>query len=366
MRNRNDRRWGKLLWSVILMGALSVVGSGEGFAQLTSDAQDRVDAVEREFERTDALLEHVRELVRETDSPKPRELFQNAVALQEQGRKVLERALADTPSLGTAALLREALGLTLRSRDMAREAGTRLREQVGLQERARREIDRASDMLSRADESGLGRNDRVAGVLAEARRQISAARQHYTDYNYEVALRLAESATFLLTNLADDIGDARRGERLREEIERTQRLYERARENSSDLDDDEVKLLERAAELLRRAREALRRGEPRRALTLNNEARGLLRTLLEGADDQVDAGDVERATERFDAAYERLVDVVGDSPSPEIQRLMESAQQSRREAQVSAGSGDFERALAQLRVGLDQLGRARRLASGDR
>jgi hypothetical protein len=330
------------------------------------DIDDQIDRVVREFERTQELLEHVGGMLHDSNSPRIADLFKTAVELQIRGRATLQRAQSDTGALRAGDLVREALSLTLRARDIAQRAGNLLREQVGLEEQAQRTIERAQELLQRASDVEDGDDTQNAKILAEARRQLRAAQDQFADRNFEVALRLAESALKLVESMTDDARDDGATFRLAHEIERTERLLERAREHADELDDTGKTMLRRATQLLDEAREALRRHEPRRAQLLVQESRKLLRGLLEHGLHEVGPEDVRRGTERFDAALERLRQLVEDRPSAEIDDLMGRAIAAREDAVQSASQGDYDRALAQLRAGLDLLGRARRLAGGRR
>lgn len=331
-----------------------------------ADLDDQIDRVVREFERTQELLEHVGGMLHDSNSPRVSDLFKTAVELQLRGRAMLQRAQSDTGALRAGDLVREALSLTLRARDIAQRAGSLLREQIGLEEQAQRTMERAQELLQRASDVDHGEDAQTAKILAEARRQLRAAQDHFADRNFDVALRLAESALKLLQTVADDSRDDDAGFRMGHEIERTERLLERAREHADELDDTGKTMLRRAAQLLDEAREAARRHEARRAQRLLQESRKLLRGLLEHGLDEVGPEDVRRGAARFDAALERLRQLVEDRPSPEIDDLIGRAIAAREDAVQSAAQGEYDRALAQLRAGLDLLGRAGRLAGGRR
>lgn len=329
-------------------------------AQITAgDLQDQAERVERELLRTRELMERVGPQVREASIPRAAELFERAVGLQTKARMRFE----GTRSAPDDRELSEALQLTLQARELTLRAGQILRDQLSYEEKAQRAIERAGLLLERLREAAVGEDSRrVRVVLDEAQRQVEAAERHYRDRNFEIALRLAESALKLLASVPGGPEDPRTGvDRLRRELERTADLLHRAREHADVLPPAGAERLERAADLLDLAHRAFGAGELTRARRLNAECRSVLKSLLDEVGARVTAQDVERATRRFDADLKRLRDVAGESPPEAVQDLIDQALNARGAATEMAGRGEYERALGRLRAAFDMLARARRL-----
>jgi hypothetical protein len=354
------------LWVLGLLLALSVSGVLPASAQLrsSSDVEDQVERVRQEFERTEELLARVAPMVREANVPRARELFGRAVTLQTQAKGIMARAVqqfdAGHPRVA-AGLVREGLGLTLKSRDLAQRAGAVLREQVGIEERAQRAIERANAIIARAEENDLASDSRLTSLLEEAKRQVDTAERHYADHNFEVALRIAESSLKLLRGVAEDANDTPSSDRLRRELHRTQEMFDRIRERSGDLDEDRTRLLERAGGLLEDAREALAAGQRRRAMRQIEQARRLLKRIQSQGTAGVAESDFRGALARFDGAYERAQNAADEDAPESVQKLLSRAASGRESAVDAAAAGQTKRAMERLRAAFELVSRARRL-----
>jgi hypothetical protein len=325
------------------------------------DAQDQVERVERELQRTRELMERVLPQVKESNIPLAVELFERAVGLQTKARVQFESA---REAAFPGRQLSQSLQLTLQARDLTKRAGQVLRDQLSYEEKAKRAIERAEVLMERLRErAGAGDTRRVRVALEEAERQLDAAERHYRDRNFEVALRLAESALKLMDSVPGGADNPQtRADRLEREIRRTRDLLDRAREHEGSLPEGAAQGLPRATQLLEQAERAFQAGDLERAHQLNGQCRTLLRTLLDQAGARVTEQDIERALNRFDGDLQRLRDRVGDNPSSEVRDLIDQAIQARGAAVEMANRGEYDRALGRLRAAFDMLVRARRLA----
>ena len=182
--------------------------------------------------------------------------------------------------------------------------------------------------------------------------------QHYSDGNFDVALRLAESAHNLLRNMIQGARRQLSPERVESELQRTDDLLDRARERS---EGDARQALQRAETAQRKAYEAFNRGQNAQALELTGQARQALRELLDRGSDSITEGDVRRALERFDAQHERIQESGSGSLPDEARPLVGQALEARGRALESMAKQQYAAALTHLRVGLDLLNRAARL-----
>ena len=170
------RRWIRraLALGMILAGALSL--TPEAGAQGGQD-------VEEALRRTDELLQQAAEVVRSADSQRARILLDQAYAIQ---RNAWTQFQNGHPRLATR--------LTIEARDLAKRAVRLAREDSSLRTRARRELEKAWDMLQRAREQLGDVSDHAGRLLQEAHQQIERGRSQFQEQNYEAALRLAISA----------------------------------------------------------------------------------------------------------------------------------------------------------------------------
>lgn len=339
--------------AVVLLGLWSL-----SLGAASARAADDRDLLSFELERTDTVLEHVQENLREANNPRLHELFKQAVAVQEMARRLFE---GSTTTIDAASKLR-VLGLTRRARDMALRIQREVRKDVTFQEQARRLLERSRALLERIDENrDRIRDPRVQAVLDKARRQLSTAEQQYADGNFEAALRLADSANAQLRNLIDAVRDKLSVGRVERELDRTDGLLLRARERSDASDSKTRQLLKQASLLQTRAREAASSQHLMQAMKLTRQSRKLLREVLGDFTDSVSQEDFQQALQRFDARLERLREENEGKFVGPANQLVNQALQSRASAIQAADSQDYSVALARIRVGLDLLSRAGRL-----
>jgi hypothetical protein len=338
---------------VILLGLWSLsLGAAGGRA-----ADDR-DLLSFELERTDTVLEHVQESLREANNPRLHELFKQAVSVQDLAKRLFE---SSSGTIDAASKLR-VLGLTRRARDMALRIQREVRKDVTYQEQARRLLERSRALLERIDENReRARDPRVQAVLDKARRQLSTAEQQYADGNYEAALRLADSANAQLRNLIQAVRDKLSSARVERELDRTDGFLLRAKDRAGESDAKTRKLLEEATLLQSRAREAASAQHLLQAMKLTRQARKLLREILGEFTDSVSQEDFQQALQRFDARLESLREENEGKFIGPADQLVNQALQSRASAMRAADAQDYSTALARIRVGLDLLNRAGRL-----
>jgi hypothetical protein len=205
------------------------------------------------------------------------------------------------------------------------------------------------------------REPRFRAALDEARRQLLLAEQQYSDGNYDVALRLAESAHDLLRNMIQGARRQLSPERVESELRRTDELLDRARERVAEAGGTARAMLERAEGAQRRAREAFQRDQLAEAFERTAQARQMLREILGRTGAAIGENDVRRALERFDARVERVQEAAQQDLPADARHLVDQALEARGRAVQAMDNGEYAAALTHLRVGLDLLNRAERL-----
>ena len=346
---RTLRIWIPMVWLLLAVAPAS--------------AQEFGDRLRSEVERTTELLSQVASRVKEANDPRANALFTRAESLQSEAVQLLQAAEDATNPTIARGLAQKVLALTLRARELGQQATRILRDSVGLQERAARVIEQASNLWERIhDASSSPRGPRVRTILEESRRQLDAARNHYADHQFEIALRLGESALDLLTPLRDG-GAPDPGDRLESLLERARVWLERAQSQVDEFSPAQLQQLQRAQGLWERAHQAHLAGNGELSQHLLRQLRDLLGELRIAADTEINAEDVRRAAERFDAEAGRLREVLADHGNEPVDavRLLERAVDERAAAVEAAGKGQFEEALRRLRGALDMLSRARRM-----
>ncbi len=324
-----------------------------------------LELLQNQLDRTDDVLERVGSMVTESNRPKAQSLFDDAVRLQKLAREMFDQLSASIDNLGLAArrdMGQRVLANTQRARDLGRQAERVLREQSTLEERSRLQIERGRRVYDELTDALAQEGDaQQRRLLDEASRLLDSAERQFHDQSFEVALRLADSANAILRGLAGDREPGAYGhERLEQELRRTRDLLDRAQQREEAISDSQRQRLHQALRLQDRSEDALRTEHPFMALRLTLQSRGIVRDLLDALGGQVTESDVRQAMDRFDAKLEQLR-TAGEPELPqEVGAVIQQALEARGRAQAELARSSYDSALAQLRVGLDLLGRAAR------
>ena len=299
-----------------------------------------LEDVEQALQRTDQLLEQAADVVRTADSQRARLLLDRALDLQ---LKAWNQLRDQHPRL--------AVTMTMEARDVAKRALRFAHEDASLQTRARRELEQAWDLLQRAREQLGGAPDGVQGLLQEAQKQIERGRSQFHEQNNEAAMRLAISAQRLIRQALGSTDGAEGPDRLQRELERTDRLIERAREAIGDSDLPEaIRALERATNLQQDAWAAFRAEKFRVALAATREARNLAAYVLKLVRGPVSTEQVQRALSETDRLLDRATEIVAGGGDEAAVRLLERAREHQAEAKRLISDDQIRAALAKTRV----------------
>jgi len=332
--------------------ALLAVGAGVLLATAPAARADLRDRVQEELQRTDGDLERARGIVQESSSQRAQEALELALQIQ---RKAWDQYRGQQRM--------QAGRLTLEARQLALRAITLAREDSGLRNRARRELDQAAGELRRArEEIGPNPGDQAIRLLEEARAQIDRGQVQFHEQHYEAAFRLAVSARRLIRQATGSDAGTGSG-RVQRELDRTDRLIERVgpavRESGNE---EAIRLLRRGVDLQAEAWQSFRDGQPRLALATTREARevvGRAHRLVRGP---VDPGALAKALQETERVLERAADIVTDSGDEHAVKLMEKAREHQRRAHRLAENDQPRPALAETRVARSLALRAIRIA----
>lgn len=333
---------------VLTMIALTVMvlAAHAPAAAQTTDPRDRLSA---ELDRTDRILEQAREVVADSESERARTIREKAVELQEMARKLFEDCDRDhlTACEGAARA-------TTRARREAFHAIRIAREQSSHEHQAARTIERAAHLLdeARAEVAGEDLSPRTEALLDEARAQLERARERHQARQFAVALELAQTAERLLR---EALGLGGRGEvnpeRVRRELERTDRLIERASPTVHESGNAEaIRVLDRSVEMQARAHAQFGRERPLMALRLTRDARELVHRALRLGEGPVNQDAVERGLRQTDQLIERVEPVVRASGDEQAIRLLEAGLRHQERARAFFKEERLRAALAQTRV----------------
>jgi hypothetical protein len=234
-----------------------------------------------------------------------------------------------------------ALAFALAPRPAAAQGAIASQAQIEI-DRTDRRIERAQDVVAGSD-------------LETARNELSTAIQLQASAKFDLTYRArarADRAIALVNGLPDP-------DRVLAQLERTQELIERARENIEDCNNDRARaMVQTAADMQKRAEEAARGGRYLGALQLTMSARERVHRALRLCNLEENLQDsAERALHRTDDAISRAREEVDAANAEQAKRLLDRAvdQQARATAEFRA-----ERYEASLRMTLAARGLAYR------
>jgi hypothetical protein len=340
-------------WCAGLAVALAVTTLPAAVVRAQGADQDQTAEI---LQTTTEILQEVAPLVQESQSEQARRIFAEALQKQQLAREQFRD--------GRFVL---AARLSLRAREMARQAARVTGASQGFQERVQHQFERVGDLLDsvrdRARDAG---HVQAMRFVRDAEDLVVRAREQARQTHYEQASRLLETAEKMLGRAARLLYEEGDGERLQQEMERTADLLAQASarlgEQVGEGGDQALRIqLDRATEELARARTALDQGEPLRAMRAARHARELVRQALRQIGGGPGAEVVEAQADRFDAQLPAVVDAVTASGSPEARQALEQATDARQRAAVALEAGDRDTALRLVRTALDHLHRAEAL-----
>ena len=346
-----------LLVATLVAGLAAAFGPAPAAAQLGDDPRDRLGA---ELDRTDQVLDHAREVVGASESERAHIVLASAGQAQEMARTLFaECGRADLRACEAAHRA------TTRARREALHAIQVAREQSGLEQEAGRVIERVGHLLDEAlGMAGEHPDPQTDRLLDEARSHLERAREQYQTREFAVAMELALAAERLVRQALDLGGGDLNPERVLRELERTDRLLERASPEIRDRGNERaVHLLEQAIELQTRAHRQLDERRPLVAVRLTREARAQVLHALRMVEGPAEPAGVEQALAQTDELIERVESEVRASGIEEAIRLLDAGLDHQRRARDLFKEGRLNPALAQTRVARNLVLEAANLAN---
>lgn len=326
--------------TILLAFALAaIVGAVSPVAAQGSD----VDASDV-LQRTEEILRDINVIVQESDSEQARRIFRDAVAKQIQA---VQQLAAERPAM--------AVRLSLKAREIGRQAERIALGSQNHQERARRYLERLQDMhrdvKDRAQEAG---NQQAMNLVHRAETLFVRARDQFNQTHYESAFRLLEEAETVLRRAARLLLDTGDAEGLEQELDRTENLIAVARDRLDDTSDPSLgRKLDQAERALSEAREALAADNPLLALRRARHSRQLAQQVLRQSGGAPETEAVEREFERFDARQEDLTARVAEARAANAARPLGHALGLRHDAGRALEDGRPADALRIIRSALN-------------
>jgi len=325
-------RW--LFPALTVLVLFTALGSGNAWAQ--NVAAD----VRSELKTTDALLLKAKRLVIDENCPS-----QRARDLLIQARDMQKKAWG---SFGNG-FHRAALTATHRARDLAMEA-------IKIAERwnfVKRHIQKTVDLIELASEMVAAIPDPQAAILLEsAVGQFERGKEALRSGQIEQAYYLIKNANRLARDIISRLEEQRPGgDRVLRELERTDRLIDKAAPAVTESGNEQAQaLLDRARQVQVRAYDIFEQNRYQLAHGLTLEARKLTAKAWAMVSGPVSPERVEQALAATDELIDRVRPAIMESGQEDAIELFQSAGSHQDKAKAALAGGHYKIALAQTKI----------------
>ncbi len=335
------------IWVGITVALLATISPAASAQFSVNDSREQL---ERELGRTDEQLEGAWEVVKASESDRARHLLNNATMIQQTAWDLFSLC-----GLTNARACSNSAKATTRARREIRHAVQVAREDSSQERAAQQAIDRAQRMVDEAGSTPVMdsvADDRLQRLLGQAQAQLERAREQFRERHFGVALQLANGSMRLIQQaLQVDDGQQWHPDRVGRELERTQRLLDRAapviRQSGNQR---ALQLLEHAIASQDRARRALDDRRPLLAVRHTREARGQAQRALGMAEGPIDLELARRAIQQTDQLITRVEPEVREAGIERALELLEKGLERQVKARELLDQERLNASLAQTRV----------------
>lgn len=334
LSGKSNRRRLFFRWALVVLGMPLLLVSA-------AEAQTRA-SVERELQKTDAVIERAKEAVSESRNLKAENLLEMAVELQGRGKDFKHQSR-----------YRLALDLTLKAREKAYEA-------IGFTKRGEenenlvlKAIERTNRIIDRAREAARELDKRRASSLLEmAVNNQQKAREFFKEHRLKMALKLTGEAREMAEKILRLAGNGGRVDRLaQKELDAAERFLDKAaaiiQESPNQTATD---LLEKAGGLLAKAQGALDQGAFDRSIKNSQKATEMVEKALKLVEEDIAPSTVEIAIEQNESVIERGEEVMKGNVSREAVEVFEKGLSHQSKAKGYYSEGEYRAALAEAKV----------------
>ncbi len=174
----------KKYFKYLVFASLITLFAASAFSQGASD----MGRAQSELERTDQMLALARDAVRIANDVQAQVVLEKQV----EGAEYLQSQAKEFFQQGGTSGYKAAIELTQEARELAKKAMTSARYTQQNQDAVQRKIERAEQLLERAQEEvRLQQNQGMAAIYESAENSLRTAQEFYRDGEYKPALKLA-------------------------------------------------------------------------------------------------------------------------------------------------------------------------------
>jgi tetratricopeptide (TPR) repeat protein len=298
--------------------------------------------IERELEKTDAVIGRAKEAVLESRNPKAENLLKMADKLQERARNEFRMIR-----------YRLAVELTLKARTKAYEAIGFTKKDEENENLVLKAIERTDQIISKAKEVGKRlENRRIFSLLEMATNNQQKAKEFFKEHKLKMALKFTLKAREMAQKVLNLANKEKRLDRLAEkELERTDRFIERASviiQESQNRTANE--LLNQARSLQEKAWDIFARKRFAKAIKNSQKARELVQKALRLVEQNVTPQMVENAIQQNERLIVKVEEKTKVGVSSEAISIFEKGLSHQSKAKEYYREGKFKAALAEAKV----------------
>ncbi len=337
----SEARHRRRIGAVIVAIFLAVLFFSTASAQWTSN-------LERELEKTDEMIERAADASRNAGSIMANKHLENAVKLQREAKRAYR-----------GRMFQKSYKMTMSARDQINKAVAILKNSENNDSVVRRALERTNEILAQADEAITESGSLKAGSLFETSQKTQDEATRFFRGN---RLKIAFKATLKARDIARRAiiaanSDINNEGRVRRELERTDELISRAREQSVQLgaNGEVSQLLTNAEGIQSRAWESLTAGRLRVSVKQTMNARDVTKRALGIMERSSQPDRIESLLKQNHRLVERLKDILTDTPNPGVSRILEAAIAHQDNAIAAFKSKDFQTSMVEAKAARDLL-----------
>lgn len=298
--------------------------------------------IERELEKTDAVIGRAKEAVSQSRNPKAENLLKMAEILQNKARDNFH-------------LLRYrlTLKLTLEARKKAYEAIGFTKKDEENENLVLKAIERTDQIIRKAKEVGSRlKNRRTSSLLEMAINNQQKAKEFFKEHKLKMALKFTLKAREMAQKVLNLANKEKRQDRLAEkELERTDRFIERASVIIQESQNRRAnELLNQARNLQGKAKDMFNQKRFTKAIKNSHKARELVQKALRLVEQDITPQMVENAIQQNERLIVKMEEKTKVGVSSEAISIFEKGLSHQSKAKEYYREGKFKAALAEAKV----------------
>lgn len=298
--------------------------------------------IERELEKTDAVIDRAKEAVSESRNPKAENLLKMAEILQKKAKEAFYMIR-----------YKLAIELTLKARKKAYEAIGFTKKDEENENLVLKAIERTEQIIRKAKEVGNRlKNRRASSLLEMAINNQQKAKEFFKEHKLKMALKFTLKAREMAQKVLNLANKEKRQDRLAEkELERTDRFIERASVIIQESQNRRAnELLNQARNLQGKAKDMFNQKRFTKAIKNSHKARELVQKALRLVEQNITPQMVENAIQQNERLIVKMEEKTKVGVSSEAISIFEKGLSHQSKAKECYREGKFKAALAEAKV----------------